>query len=587
MKIKAITFLSFVSVILFSAFMQPSAKITVYTIGDSTMANKDTTNGNPERGWAQVLQKFFDADRVLVENHAVNGRSSKSFFDEGRWTPIVNKLKPGDYVFIQFGHNDEKNKDPKRYTDPNGSYRDFLTAYVSDARAKGARPVLMTSIARRKFDGGMPVDTHGEYLTAVRELALRLNVPMIDMAERTRKTLLSIGPEDSKRMFMWLQPGQSPKYPDGLQDDTHLNELGANRIAQLAVGGMRELELPLTKYLKPGVRDLRWGSVVLNQTDDWYGTPEAITIADNVLLYQRNTGGWPKNIPMHQELTERDRQIIRADKDKTDDSTLDNGATYLEMLYLAKVYNKTYTAKYKDAFLKALRYMIAAQYPNGGWPQYYPLRKGYHTHITYNDNLMVNAMRILKGIAERDKLFTFVDDSALIKQCIEAFDRGVSCIIKTQYRQNDRLTAWCAQHDENTLAPAKARTYELPSLSGSESADIVMLLMEIRKPNPEIKKAIAAAVEWFEKVKITGIKLGTQTDSEGRRDRCAVSDPSAPAIWARFYELDNNRPFFCDRDGIRKYALSEIGYERRNGYGWYTYGPQEVIDQYKEYLKKH
>ena len=152
MKIKSfITLSTILSVILLSALMQPDHKITVYTIGDSTMANKDTTNGNPERGWAQGLQEFFDADRVIVENHAANGRSSRSFFDEGRWKPIVDKLKPGDYVFIQFGHNDEKAEDPKRYTDPKSSYRDFLTAYVNDTRAKGAYPVLMTPLPAASF----------------------------------------------------------------------------------------------------------------------------------------------------------------------------------------------------------------------------------------------------------------------------------------------------------------------------------------------------------------------------------------------------------------------------------------------------
>jgi len=288
-----IKFSSILAAILFTAFMQPSGKITVYTIGDSTMANKDTANCNPERGWAQGLQEFFDADRVVVENHAVNGRSSKSFFDEGRWKPIVDKLKPGDYVFIQFGHNDEKSEDPKRYTDPKGSYRDFLTMYVNETRAKGANPVLMTSIARRKYTPGspLPVDTHGEYTMAVRELATQLDVPVIDMAERTGRMLLSIGPEEAKRLYMWLEPGQSPRYPDGLQDDTHLNEFGAFRFAQLAVGGMRELRLPLSRYLKRSIYDLRWSAVALNQPDDWYAPDEAAAVAENVLLYQRNTGG--------------------------------------------------------------------------------------------------------------------------------------------------------------------------------------------------------------------------------------------------------------------------------------------------------
>jgi pectinesterase len=235
--------------------------------------------------------------------------------------------------------------------------------------------------------------------------------------------------------------------------------------------------------------------------------------------------------------------------------------------------------------MKALNYILAAQYPNGGLPQYYPLQRGYYTHITFNDNCMVNMMTILKGIAERDELFAFVDDPALIKRCADAFDLGVDCIIKTQYRQNGKLTGWCALHDENTLEPAQARSYELPSLSGSEGADLVLFLMEIKNPKPELKQAIAAAVEWFEKVKIFGIKIESFIGEDGLRDRRVVSDPSAPPIWARFYQLDDNRPFFSDRDGIKKYAMSEIGHERRNGYSWYTYSPQAVLDKYKEYVK--
>jgi PelA/Pel-15E family pectate lyase len=567
--------------------MQQKNRITVYTIGDSTMANKDTSGSNPERGWAQVLPQFFDTSRVVIDNRAVNGRSSKSFFDEGRWKPVVDELKPGDYVFIQFGHNDEKSEDPKRYTDPKGSYRDFLTMYVNDTRAKGAFPVLLTPIARRKFaeNPDTLIDTHGEYTAAVRQLARELDVPAIDMAALTSRHLLGIGPEESKRLYMWLQPGESPKHPDGLKDDTHLKELGAFRYAQMAVNGIRELKLPLSRFVKNSIYDRNWKSVATNQPDGWYGTDEAIAVADNVLLYQRNTGGWPKNIPMHHKLDGSDRQKLLAGKDKTDDSTMDNGATYSEMVFLAKMYRKTHTEKYREAFLKGLQYILAAQYPDGGWPQFYPLRKGYYTHITYNDNLMVNGMTILKDIADRKPLYAFVDDPAVISRCADAFDRGVDCILKTQYRQNGKPTVWCAQHDENTLEPAKARAYELPSLSGSESAGIVLLLMEINNPKPEVKQAIADAVEWFEKVKITGIKIEPFVNAENIRDRHVVSDPAAPPVWARFYQLDDNRPFFCDRDGVRKYALSEIGYERRNGYSWYTDAPQQVIDKYKKYIK--
>ena len=588
MKNKIFVFCYIVAIVLFSACMQPSGKITVYTIGDSTMANKDTSERNPERGWAQVLHEFFDAEHVIVENHAVNGRSSKSFFDEGRWKPIVDKLKPDDYVFIQFGHNDQKSEDPARYTDPNGSYREFLTMYVNETRAKNANPVLMTPIVRRKFSPGSPLpeDTHGEYAKAVRELAIQLNVPMIDMAESTGRHLLSIGAEESKRLYMWLPPGIYPKYPNGLQDDTHLNELGAFRFAQIAVNGMRAQNLSVAQFLIRTIYDMRWSSVALEQPEEWYATDEAIAVAENVLLYQRNTGGWPKNIPMHHKLSEGDKLALIAAKDRTNDSTMDNDATYLETVFLAKMYNQTGDARYKNAVLNALEYILAAQYPNGGWPQYYPLQRGYYQRITYNDNLIVNMLTIIKGIVERDEIFAFVDDTELLNRCADSFERGIDCILKTQYRQNGQLTGWCAQHDENTFEPAPARTYELPSLSGSEGADIVLFLMELNDPKPEIKEAIAAAIEWFEKVKISGIKIENFVGSDGMRDRHVVNDPSAPHIWARFYQLEDNIPFFSDRDGIKVFSMAEIGHERRNGYSWYTYAPQKAIDEYKEYLKK-
>jgi pectinesterase len=145
---------------------------------------------------------------------------------------------------------------------------------------------------------------------------------------------------------------------------------------------------------------------------------------------------------------------------------------------------------------------------------------------------------------------------------------------------------WCAQHDEVTFEPAKARAYELPSLSGSESAGIVQLLMEIEKPDKEVVTAIKAAVTWFEKVKIEGIRIENYTDENGIADRKVVTDVKAAPIWARFYELNDNRPFFCDRDGIKKYTLAEIGLERRNGYSWYTYFPQTILDQYPKWHGK-
>jgi lysophospholipase L1-like esterase len=226
-------------------------RITVFTIGDSTMADKDTID-NPERGWAQALPLFFHSGDVTVENHARNGRSTKSFIDEGRWDAVAKKLKKGDYVFIQFGHNDEKQERANLYADPHGAYKANLTRFVKETRAKGASPVLMTSIVRRKFDdNGMLLYTHGEYPDAVRELANELKVPLVDMEAKTRHKVQQLGTERSKEMFVWFDAGVYAQFPDGKKDDTHLNEYGARTVAQLAVEGIRELKLPLAEYLKP------------------------------------------------------------------------------------------------------------------------------------------------------------------------------------------------------------------------------------------------------------------------------------------------------------------------------------------------
>jgi lysophospholipase L1-like esterase len=225
-------------------------KITVYTIGDSTMANKDTV-GNPERGWAMALPLFFDSAEVVTENHAVNGRSTKSFIDEGRWDVILKTLKKGDYVFIQFGHNDEKQEQPSLYAAPYGAYTGNLTRCVRETQAKGAFPVLMTSIVRRHFDGnGRLKHTHGDYPDAVRKLASKLKIPVIDMEAKSRQLIQDLGDSASMKLFMNLDAGLYPKFPQGKKDDTHLQWNGAKIIAALAVEGIKEQKLPLAKYLK-------------------------------------------------------------------------------------------------------------------------------------------------------------------------------------------------------------------------------------------------------------------------------------------------------------------------------------------------
>lgn len=229
-------------------------KITLYTIGDSTMANKKDPDRNPEHGWAQVLQPFF-RDNIVVENKALNGRSTKSFINEKRWDSIYKKLKKGDYVLIEFGHNDEKIEDSTRYTNPHTSYRYNLIRFVTESREKGAIPILLTSIARRNFnDKGVLVPTHGDYPLETRLVAQEYKVPFIDLEYYTELLEQSYGPEKSKQLHLHFKVGENAYYDKDKADDTHLSLKGATAIAQIVVNQIKALEDPSIEKLKKGIR---------------------------------------------------------------------------------------------------------------------------------------------------------------------------------------------------------------------------------------------------------------------------------------------------------------------------------------------
>lgn len=344
----------------------------------------------------------------------------------------------------------------------------------------------------------------------------------------------------------------------------------------------------LSTGLKAQVMDKSWSNITDMDEGAWFGSQKAKDIAENVLLYQRNIGGWPKNIQMQNELTKEEKQALIVLKSDDHNVTTDNGATVNEMIFLSKMYRQVPDERYKVAFLKGLDYILEAQYDSGGWPQFYPLKTGYYSHITFNDDSMVNILNVLKEIKNETDYFSIKPSKEIIEKVTVAFNKGIDCILKTQYKQQGILTSWCAQHDEKTLMPAKARAYELPSLSGKESAKIVLLLMEIENPSKEIITAVNSAVAWFEKVKITGLREDRFYNEKGKIiDKKMVPDENAPPIWARFMELDDNTPFFCDRDGIKKATLAEIGAERRNGYAWYTDQPKEVLKKYPKWVKNN
>ena len=224
-----------------------SKTITVYTIGDSTMANKKA-EVYPETGWGQVFQTYFDSG-VKVANHAVNGRSSKSFLTEGRWKVVLDSLRRGDFVFIQFGHNDEKFDKPLLYTEPQTTFQQNLEKYVVETRKKGATPILMTPIVRRKFDvAGKLIDTHGKYPDAVRELASRLKVKLVDMQNLTFNFVEPMGDEPSKKIYLWTPSDQN--FPEGRKDDTHLSVEGATAFAGIVAREVAKMKVSLAKHVK-------------------------------------------------------------------------------------------------------------------------------------------------------------------------------------------------------------------------------------------------------------------------------------------------------------------------------------------------
>lgn len=244
--------LTAIGILFLMAFTLPTRKTKVYLIGDSTMANKEI-KAYPETGWGMPFKYFFDST-VDVDNRAKNGRSTQSFIDEGLWKPVVDNLNEGDYVFVQFGHNDEV-PTKKTYTTEE-QFKNNLIRYVNESRAKKAIPVLITPVARRKFDSaGHVVGTHEVYSQIVRSVAKQLNVPLIDLDRKSQALLQQLGPETSKLLYNHLQPGEHPNYPDGKTDDTHFSELGARKMAEIVLAEMKELKLPLTDHIyQPAVK---------------------------------------------------------------------------------------------------------------------------------------------------------------------------------------------------------------------------------------------------------------------------------------------------------------------------------------------
>jgi len=237
----------FVMLLLIMSFSFPQKKITVYLIGDSTMADKEVS-AYPETGWGMPFHYFFDST-VVVDNRAKNGRSTRTFIEEGRWKPVVEHLNPGDYVLIQFGHNDEV-PTKKSYTTPE-QFTANMVKFVTESRDKKAVPVLITPVARRKFDSsGKIEETHAIYTQLVKDVAAKYKVPLIDLDAKSQELVQQFGPESSKYLYNYLSPGENPHYPEGHKDDTHFSELGARKMAEIVLSEIKNLDLGLANHIR-------------------------------------------------------------------------------------------------------------------------------------------------------------------------------------------------------------------------------------------------------------------------------------------------------------------------------------------------
>jgi rhamnogalacturonan endolyase len=303
---------------------------------------------------------------------------------------------------------------------------------------------------------------------------------------------------------------------------------------------------------------------------------EIVAIAENILRYQNPDGGWPKDID-YLAVVEYD-EVRRLRGHTLDRSTLDNHCTYPQVAYLAKVYQQTHQERYRDAAQRGLEFILREQRPTGGW------RGADVDAITFNDDVMTGTMRLLLDIQQAAPHFDWLD-SRCRARAAAALDKGIDATLACQILLNGAKTGWCQQHDHETFAPVKARTYELPSIGGRETADIIRFLMALPEPDQRIVDAIEAGVAWLRAAKITGIRV-TNVPIDPVRfehhtatfDRVVIDDEAAPPIWARFYELETGLPFFCGRDGIKVPTLAEVELERRTGYGWYGHWPARLLE---------
>ena len=341
-------------------------------------------------------------------------------------------------------------------------------------------------------------------------------------------------------------------------------------------------QVPSITMLQDGIH--HWNLLHPNRTYMRYADTDYKNIADNLIAYQNSDGGWLKNVDWLGALNVDSVKSTLSNFEKQ--STLDNRNTFSQIEYLADTYVLTNEDKYRFAVEKGLDYLLRTQKTNGGW-------RGWDVDaITFNDDVITGALELCRNILQGDNSFLWLSKTYLDRIKV-AYSRGIDLILKTQYVQNGVKTVWAQQYDNVTLEPVKARSFELPGLTAWESSNIVLLLMGIDNPSEEVIQAVHDAVKWFKKSAIKGIRIQQIAldkdkiiNQEYPYDNVVVKDSSAKPIWSRYYELSDNKPFMVRRSGEKVWKLADVDAERRTGYDWYGYWPQDVLDNYSKWLLK-
>jgi PelA/Pel-15E family pectate lyase len=316
---------------------------------------------------------------------------------------------------------------------------------------------------------------------------------------------------------------------------------------------------------------------LLSQNAAFYGSADGVRMADVIVGYQNADGGWPKLEKTVSLLTPVNKEALTGFRSK---STIDNDSTTKQLVALAKVHAVSGKSSHKESFMRGLDYLLNAQHRSGGWQQFWPQPQGYKARITFNDDAIANVLEILRDVVDKAPEMAFVD-AARVAKARDAYTRGLKLILASQIRIDGKKTGWAAQYDEVTLKPAMGRAFELASISGDESINVLRFLMSVPQPSSEVVDAIQSGVAWFEAAKVSGIRLIQVNDKtlEFGFDRRVLADPSAPPLWARFYDLEIGRPLFTSWDGVKKTSYADVSYERRVKYNWYTSAAAELLSK--------